>query len=51
VIDLRVDRLARQPASVRGLAHQAVHFGRDDDLVAIGEVAQRAADDLFAAAG
>src|SRR5215211_6054043 len=48
VIDLAQDRLARQPLTVRSFTHLAVQLGGDDDLVAIGEVPQSAAEDLLA---
>ena len=48
VVDLREDRLARQPRAVRTEAHRVADLGRDDDLVAVGEVRKGAPDDLFA---
>jgi hypothetical protein len=50
VVDLAQDRLARQPAAVRPLAHLAEDLGGDHHLVAPGEVAQRAAENLLAGA-
>ena len=47
-VDRRHDVLARQPAIVGVVAHRIEHLGRDHDLVARGEVTQRAAEDLFA---
>ena len=49
-VDLVQDRLAGQARAVRPRAHPAVHLGREHDVLARGEVAQRAAGDLLAAA-
>src|SRR3984893_5723274 len=50
VIDLAHDRHARQAAAVRPLPHPPVDLGRDDDLVAAGQILDRPAEDLLAAA-
>src|ERR1700722_13021993 len=50
VIDLGHDCLAAQAFSVGSRAHRMTQFGRDDDIVALGEVAQGAAEDLLARA-
>ena len=50
VVDLGHDRLARQAGAVRAGAHPAIDLGGDDDLVAAGEVLDRAAEDLLAVA-
>ncbi len=47
-VDARADGLARQAAAVRAGPHGIEHLGRDDHLVAHGEVAQRAPDYLLA---
>ena len=48
---MRVEQvLARQPLVVRTVAHRVKDFGRDDHLVAPGEVLQRAAEDFLAGA-
>ena len=49
-VDLAHDCLARQAAAVRTGTHPAIHFGRDDHLVAAGEVLDSPAEDLLAAA-
>ena len=49
-IDLAHDRLARQAAAVRSRPHPPIDLGRDDNLVAAGEVLHGAAEDLLAAA-
>src|SRR5207244_9286016 len=49
-VDLDHDRLARQAGTVRSRPHPPVDLGRDDDLVAAGEILQRPAEDLLAAA-
>ena len=49
-VDLVQDRLAGQAGAVRSRPHPAVHLGGEHDLLAAGEVAQRAAGDLLAAA-
>ena len=46
-VDRRHDVLARQPAVVRVVAHRVEQFRRDDDGVAVGEVADRAAENLL----
>src|ERR1700731_4138872 len=49
-VDLAHDCLSRQAAAVRTGTHPAIHFGRDDHLVAAGEVLDSPAEDLLAAA-
>src|SRR6202035_6117982 len=49
-IDLHHDRLARQPSAIRTRAHPTIDLRGDDDLVATGEILDRAAEDLLAAA-
>ena len=49
-IDLGHDRLARQADGVAATAHRPVHLGRQDDLVTVGEISERSADDLLARA-
>ena len=44
-VDLSHDRFARQPGSVLARTLWVVDFGRDDDLIAVGEITQGAADD------
>ena len=48
LVDLAQDRLARQPFAIWPLTHLAVQLGGNDDLVAIGEVLQSAAENLLA---
>lgn len=48
VIDLGKDRLARQAGTVRTRAHRVPDLCGDEDVVAVGEVIQRPAQDLFA---
>ena len=50
LIDLDHDRFARQAGAIGSGSHAAVDFGRDDDLVAPGEVIDRTAEDLLAPA-
>ena len=49
-VDFGHDGLARKALAVGLRAHRVVDLGRDHDLVASGEVAQGAADDLLARA-
>ena len=42
--------LRDSPCAVRSRAHPAIDLGGDDDLVAAGEILDRAAEDLLAAA-
>ena len=49
-VDPGHDRLARETAAVRALAHRHEDLGGDDDLVAVGHLPQRAAGDLLARA-
>jgi hypothetical protein len=48
MVDLGHDRLAGQPLPVRAGTHRVAQLGRDDDVVAVGEVLERAAEDLLA---
>src|SRR5207248_5034849 len=50
VVDLGEDRLAGQAGSVGAGAHPAVHLGGKHDLVPIGVLGERAADDLLTGA-
>ncbi len=43
VVDFLKNSLSRQAPSVGSFAHRRIHFGRDDDLVAFGEIADGAA--------
>jgi hypothetical protein len=45
-VDLAHDRPARQAGAVPSRAHPPVDLGRDHDLLAAGEILQRAAEDL-----
>jgi len=49
-VDLGEDRLARQPGAVGARPHAPIDLGGDDDLVAAGEIADRAAENLLAVA-
>jgi hypothetical protein len=49
-VDLAHDRLARQAGAVWSRPHPAVHLGGDHDLVAPGEIPDRAAENLLAVA-
>jgi hypothetical protein len=51
VLDLGHDRLAGQAPAVRAGPHRVAELGGDHDLVPVGEIAQRAAEDLLAGAG
>jgi hypothetical protein len=48
VVDLGQDRLAGQARAVGARAHRVPDLGGDDDVVAVGEVLQRPAEDLLA---
>jgi hypothetical protein len=48
VVDLGHDRLARQASAVGAWPHRVAQLGRDDDVVPVGEVAQRPPEDLLA---
>src|SRR5437667_286839 len=48
-VDLAHDCLARQAAAVRTGAHPAIYFGRDDHLVAAGQILDSPSEDLLAA--
>jgi hypothetical protein len=50
VVDLVEDRLARQAGAVGAGPHAVEHLGGEHDLVAPGEVPDRAADDLLGGA-
>src|SRR5690349_10483193 len=50
VVDLTHNRLARQATAVGSRPHLPIDLGRDHDLVAAGEILDRAAEDLLAAA-
>src|SRR4051794_29441479 len=50
VVELPQDRLAGEPRAVGAGVHPAVHLGGQDDVVAVGEVADRPAGDLLAGA-
>jgi hypothetical protein len=49
-VDLVEDGLARQAAAIGAGAHLHIDLGRQHDLLALGEIAQGAADDLLAGA-
>ena len=50
VVDLREDRLTRQPYAVWARPHREEYFRGKHDLVALGEVLDRAAQHLLGAA-
>jgi hypothetical protein len=47
VVDLAQDRLARESAAVRSFAHLAMDLGRDNDLVPLCKIFQRAPEDFL----
>src|SRR5204862_6411839 len=49
-VDLAHDCFARQAAAVRTGAHPAIYLGRNDHLVAAGEILDSPSEDLLAAA-
>src|SRR6185503_5256360 len=51
LVHFRQDGLARQPTPVRTRPDRSPHFGGENDLVALREVADGAAQHLFALAG
>jgi len=50
VVDLGHDRFAGQALAVGSGAHGVANLGGDDDVIAVGEVLQCAAQDLLAGA-
>ena len=49
-VDLREDRLARQPAPVRARAHGMANLRGDDGFVTVREILQGAPEDFLAGA-
>jgi hypothetical protein len=49
-VDARHDRLARKAARIEAFAEWEINLGRDHNLIAIGEVTNRAAQKLLAGA-
>jgi hypothetical protein len=50
VVDFGHDRFAGEAFAVGARPHRVAQFGGDDDVVAVGEVGERAAQDLLAGA-
>jgi hypothetical protein len=48
MVDLRQNSLTRQARAVRTVTHRVTHFGRDHDLIPVGEVLERTPEDFFA---